>query len=459
MKSDLSRILEKGKSETTESKGARAPLDALAKAVCGMLNQSGGVLVWGVDGEGHIVGLTNAENRAKELNSFLMSNLKPRPLLSVSVLGVAKNRVVVVDIPMGADKPYSINREIWVRLGSKTLRAGDDVSTIVERSAAQLDRWERAPMPGFGMDDCDATELARARTEIMKAGRFGIDVPASDEELLRRLYLERGGQLTNAAVVLFALQPRAWDPSLSVRIVSYSQDRTGPIANDTVVEGPAVHVVKEVVGILQQRTGFSGRFEKGRLEREDRPAYAVFALREGLVNALVHRDYESTGGDVRIEIFPDRLTIRNQGRLPDGWSMEDLARRHGSHPGNPDIASVFYLRTLMEQLGVGTQKLIEACKELGAKDPIWRTERDTISLTLFRAPEPEATGQLADRQMRFLNTAKAGSEFKVGDYAHAANVSERQARRDLAKLETLRLVERYGKGPATSYRLTTRTSR
>ncbi len=56
-----------------------------------------------------------------------------------------------------------------------------------------------------------------------------------------------------------------------------------------------------------------------------------------------------------------------------------------------------------------------------------------MSLTLFRAPEPKATSQLADRQMRFLNTAKPGSGFKVGDYAHAANVSERQARRDLAE--------------------------
>ena len=457
MKSDVSRILEQGASETTEFRGARAPLDALVKAVCGMLNQQGGVLVWGVDDEGQVVGLENVENKAKELNDFLMMHLNPRPLLSVSVRDAQKKRVIVVDTPPGADKPYSVDREIWVRLGRATLRANPEVTaTIVEQSAAQLDRWERAPMPGFNLEDCDSNELTRARTDIANAGRFGVDLPASAEELLRRLFLLRNGQLTNAAAVLFARQPRAWAPNLAVRIVSYAQGKTGPIGNDTIVEGPAIQVLKEVVGIAQQRTGFSGRFEKRRLEREDRPAYAVFALREGLVNALVHRSYGSIGGDVRVEVFPDYLTIRNPGNLPDGWKTEDLANRHESHPRNPDIARVFYLRELMEQLGVGTQKLIQACKELGAKAPIWRAERNTVSLTLFRAPEPEATAQLPDRQVQFLSSAKPGTEFKVGDYANAAKISKRQARRDLAELENLGLVKRHGKGPATSYRRTAR---
>jgi ATP-dependent DNA helicase RecG len=458
VKSDLSRILEIGESETTIFKGAHSPLDAIAKAVCGMLNQQGGLLLWGIDAESRAVGLENVEERARQLNDFLIQHLNPRPLLSVSVVGAKNKRVVAVDIPSGADKPYSVDREIWVRVGSRTLRADEDRSAgIVERSAVELDRWERAPMPGFSIQDCDPEELSRSRNEIANVGRFGVDLPTTDEELLRRLFLLRSGQLTNAAVVLFARQPRAWAPNLAVRVVSYSSDKSGPLGNDTIVEGPAVKVLKEAADIVQQRTGFSGRFHKGKLEREDRPAYAVFALREGLVNAMVHRAYASIGGDVRIELFPDHLTIQNPGTLPEGWNPTDLAKRHESHPRNPDIARVFYLRGLMEQLGMGTQRLIEACRELGAKAPVWRTERETVSLTLFRAPEPEASPHLTDRQKRFLDAAKPGVEFKVSEYAHAAKVSERQARRDLAELETVGIVERYGKGPATSYRLTRQT--
>jgi ATP-dependent DNA helicase RecG len=242
-----------------------------------------------------------------------------------------------------------------------------------------------------------------------------------------------------------------------VRVVSGGgQGETGSIENDVILEGPAIRVLREAVGVVQQRTGFSSRFEQGKLEREDRPAYALFALREGLVNAMVHRDYTSMGGSVQVDIFRDHLIIRNPGELPKGWTTGDLAKKHESHPANPDIARVFYLRELMEQLGMGTQKLIGACKELNAKSPVWKTERGAVFLTLFAAPEPSETISLVGRQARFLEKAKLGAEFKVSDYSDAAKVSERQARRDLAELEKVGFVERHGRGPATLYRRTSR---
>ncbi|HVC96950.1 MAG TPA: ATP-binding protein [Pirellulales bacterium] len=453
----LTEILNSGESETAEFKARDVALDELAKSVCGMLNQQGGVLLWGVDDYGRPAGLDDAENRGRLLNDFIMGHISPRPLVSISVTEAGTGRVVVVDIPQGADKPYSINREIWVRLGKSTLRADAEASAnLVERSATRLDRWEREPMPGFGIDDCDSRELWQAKAEIIGTERFGIDVPADDDELLRRLYLVRSGQFTNATVVLFAREPRAWAPHLGLRVVSYGHDKSGPIGNDATVEGPAVRVLKEVLGILQQRTGVSGRFERGRIERRDQPAYALWALREGLVNAMVHRDYAAMGGDVRVEIFPDHLSIQNPGRLPDGLTADDLKKNHRSHLTNPDIARVFHLRGLMEQLGTGTQKLIAACRELKAKTPVWHTTRNMVSLTLFSAPEPAAHAQLAERQSRFLGEIGAGAIFRAVDYAQATRVSERQARRELAQLEAFGLVERRGRGRATAYQRTAR---
>ena len=115
---------------------------------------------------------------------------------------------------------------------------------------------------------------------------------------------------------------------------------------------------------------------------------------------------------------------------------------------------MFYLRGLMEQLGMGTQKLIAACRELGAKSPIWKAERGTVSLTLYRAPEPEASLRLSPRQATFIESSELGATFKVGDYSAVGEVSERQARRELADLERAGLVEKQGKGPATVYVVT-----
>ena len=109
-----------------------------------------------------------------------------------------------------------------------------------------------------------------------------------------------------------------------------------------------MRVLRQAVSVIQQQTGFSGRFKSGRLEREGRPAYALFALREGLVNAIVHRDYQVVGGQLRVEIFPEHLIIENPGQLPEGWTEKDILTKEESHLTNPDIARVFYLRSLME---------------------------------------------------------------------------------------------------------------
>ena len=167
---------------------------------------------------------------------------------------------------------------------------------------------------------------------------------------------------------------------------------------------------------------------------------------------LTHRSYESVGGDIRVEIYAGRLVVSNPGQLPEGWTPQDLKREHRSIPFNPGIARVFFLRGMMDRLGVGTQRLIRECRQSGAKSPSWRVERDTVSLTLYRTPEPEIEELLPDRQARFLSNLDCGADFRTSDYADAMSVSERQARRGLSELVTRGVVERRGRGPATTYR-------
>jgi ATP-dependent DNA helicase RecG len=155
-----------------------------------------------------VIGVPDACLRSGELNNFLAQNISPRPLFSVSTHAHSHKDLVFVDVPQGADKPYSFRREIWVRVGSSTLKATPSLASgIVQASAAQLDRWERKPMAGFALVDCSPDELKSTKNELAKNGRFGVDVPTDDEQLLQKLSLLRSGQFTNAAVVLFATNP------------------------------------------------------------------------------------------------------------------------------------------------------------------------------------------------------------------------------------------------------------
>ena len=452
MNSDIFQLIKQGESEQMEFKGPRSTYDTLARAVCGLLNQQGGFLIWGINKD-EPASVSDAENKAKRLMDHLMTGINPQPFLSASVQEAKGESIVVVRVPAGSDKPYSFNRQIWVRIGTMTMRAGEDRSAdMVKKGALALERWVREPMPFFEIDDCYRDELEKARRKISKVGRFGADMPERVEDMLERLYLYRSGRLTNASAVLFAAQPRMWSPEIFVRIVTYAKGKSGPIANDVIVEGPAIRTIYEVISIIQQRAGFTGRFHKDRLEREDRPAYALYALRESIVNAVAHRAYNALGGSIRVEIYPDRLVVSNPGHLPKGWTEKNLAGIHESIPFNPDIAKVLYYQELMDQLGVGTRRMRDECKQLGAKLPVWRVKAGTVSVTLFRAPEPVAKEELPGRLGEFVQILDESKDFKAVDYMSATGVSDRQARRDLAELEQRGVIERLGKGRATVYR-------
>ena len=137
--------------------------------------------------------------------------------------------------------------------------------------------------------------------------------------------------------------------------------------------------------------------------------------------------------------------------LLETYGYEVMISHKGTIPVDPDVARVFYLRGLMEQLGMGTQTLIAECRELGAKVPVWTAQQNTVSLTIYRAPEPQVEVQLSERQSAFLAATNPGHAYKTSDYAQITGVVARQAQREIGELLEWEFFERHGKGPATVY--------
>ncbi len=108
----------------------------------------------------------------------------------------------------------------------------------------------------------------------------------------------------------------------------------------------------------------------------------VQAVTETIVNACVHRDYLSTGS-VQVMLFKDRLEVWNPGRLPKGMTVEKLAGEHASLPVNPLLANPVYLAGYIEQVGTGTNDVIDRCVELGLRKPEFRQD-DDFTVVLWR---------------------------------------------------------------------------
>ncbi|MNX45297.1 hypothetical protein D3C86_758050 [compost metagenome] len=197
--------------------------------------------------------------------------------------------------------------------------------------------------------------------------------------------LFQNGQFTNAAVILFAREPFRFLPQSRVRIAVLNDGKTGDkFTSDELLEGNIFENLSAIQKFLEKNLTFSGNFTDNSWQRKDDFVYPMSALREGIVNALVHSDYSLNSGSISILIYPDRLEITNVGKLP--MPLSELKKNHLSMPQNPDIAHVFFLKGYMEKIGRGTLKIIEACKTANLKTPVWSKGSYTITLTFFNEP-------------------------------------------------------------------------
>lgn len=93
------------------------------------------------------------------------------------------------------------------------------------------------------------------------------------------------------------------------------------------------------------------------------------ALREAILNAVLHRDY-SVGAPIQISVYEDKLMVWNPAQLPEGWTVAKMMRKHASEPYNPDLANVFFRAGEIEAWGRGIERMCTACRDAGFPDPI-----------------------------------------------------------------------------------------
>ena len=431
----------------------------IAREVCSLLNSGdGGIVFAAVDEKGKPLQGDLTLDAARLLEAALQAEISPSALFSVSVDMVKEGTVLTIEVPPGSDRPYVVAGAVWVREGAGARpAAAEDIRVMFAGTEQASLRWERRISTGMGERDLDLALVRRVRESAEKAGRLALLDAETELEMLDELSLRRPKGFTNACDVLFAKKPSQRLPQTRVQLLEFRGDKTDDTyENYKWFEGSAIEIVERLFAALQPYKRTRARFIEGSLEREEQPAYHDFPLREGIVNALAHRSYESFSGGVKVSVYPDRIEFWNTGKLPPEISIKDLPRKHQSFPVNPDIAHVFYLNRVMDRTGRGTERIAEACKQIGAPPPVWTQDQGGVTLTLYAAlssPEKAAT-HLNKRQRAFLGALQPGEAIAVADYIarFAPEISPRQARRDLIELEKFRFVRKEGQSVATVYR-------
>lgn len=451
---DFQKLISKGESEHVEFQAENISPDFIAKVVCAFLNRSGGRIFLGVDGHGELVGVADAVSIIHGIKSQLPKLISPLALWTVELLRINDRNIVIVEVPEGMDKPYVLGGAIYFRRGAEIVSATcDEISLLILNRAETSQRWERQIAMGAELEDLDEKLIRETAGMAVAAERWQGD---SDdvESFLHSLGLTVNGGITNAALLLFGKQPSRLLPQARVRLLVMPAGKTGNLYSvDKTFDASLLSVAGQIPAALPAHVGgVVSRFTEENWQRDDRPLYPMAALREGVMNSLVHRDY-SISGSITILILPDSLQILNPGGLPDGLTPADLKRDHPSLPRNPDIAHVFFLYGLIEKIGRGTQRIVEDCRKARLRDPKWQSSSLETKLTFFTSSTGSRAEVLNERQEKILALLREKKQLRAGDLAVVlgSEVTDRTVRSDLQSLMDGGWLVRRGRGRSTSY--------
>jgi len=224
------------------------------------------------------------------------------------------------------------------------------------------------------------TDLSKQAIQTFRqlSSRSGRMDPAALQEpdagLIEKLKLTEGAYLKRAAVLLFHPDPLTFVSGAFAKI-GFFRSESDLVYHDEVA-GDLFSQVRQTLDLLHTKYLKAAISYEG-IQRVERFPVPRAALREAVLNALVHRDY-AVAAPVQIRVYEDKLKIWNPAVLPEGWSLQTLMGEHASLPFNPLLANAFFRAGEIEAWGRGIHRIFQACRDEGTPEPLFRYEPNDL---------------------------------------------------------------------------------
>lgn len=356
--------------------------DDYLKWICGFANAQGGTIYIGKDDNGNIVGVSDYKRLMDDLPNKIRNSMGITS--EINLLESGDKKYIEIITP-AYNVPVSLRGRYYYRSGSTNQElTGNTLNDFFNKKSGQT--WDDVIEPRAKISDINVDALKTYLSAAAKAGRLPSDInELSTEEILEKLRLTEDGKLKRAAIVLFGKDPARFYPNIFVKIGRFS-GKDNDIVYQEVIEGNLISVLKSVIEQLNIKflirlISFEG------LQRIEKNQYPIEALREMLLNALIHRNY--LGAATQIRIYDNKISIWNDGQLPNGISIETLKRTHASKPHNPILADVSFKGRYIDSWGRGTLKIINVSKEANLPEPIFQETDGGFMVTLYNSKDSE----------------------------------------------------------------------
>ena len=434
--------------------------------ISGFANADGGTLFIGLDDNGSIVGIDNAEQLLVNLPNKAVQATGIVP--EVNLLSDNGKEYIAIHV-LHSEQPVSCNGKYYLRSGS-TLQELNGAALTEFLMRKTKNAWDKQIEPEATLEDIDSEAVEYFIRAALRKNR--IDQGALNdniEKVLRNLDLmNKQGQLTNAALLLFGKNIRHWCRMATFRIGRFGASRADLIMQDE-IDCPLIKMPDKIIGVLRSGYLVSPIHYEG-LQRIEPLEIPEDALREMICNAIVHRDY--TGTFTQMRIWADHIELWNQGTLPPDYTIDTLMQDHESYPRNTLIADAFFRAGFIEAWGRGYEKIREAFKDEQLQMPTFEQVRGGVLATIkrekFIAMQQQKDGasgasnvvsdvvsdvvsQLTETQREIIKLIQANPFMSATQMSQVMSVVPRTVQRQLAALQKQGIIIREGNTSAKKW--------
>lgn len=389
---DLTDELGHQERDDVEWKRDAGDRDVLRKAVCALANdlpeRGRGHLLVGVKKDGTPTGLTVDDALILQVTNIRdEARVLPRPIMVVEKATFSGVDCLHVTVQAARMRPVRFEGVVWVRVGTSTRRAGrEEELMLAERTRAADLPFDQRPIGGTSTADLD---LELFRSTYLPAA-VDVDVLAENDRTLDQ-QLASLGMLdpASAEARVLGLLLVGFDASAHIRgayiqFVRYEgHDEASNVIDHEELRGNLVGILDTLARILTANVRTAVR-EVGGLRQEDQPDYPLNALRELVLNAVTHREYEHYNAPVRILWFDDRVEITSPGG-PYGVVTKDTFDQRNDYR-NPALAAAMKTLGYVNRFGRGVTLVRVALEQNGNPPADFEVEDTYWSVTVRRAP-------------------------------------------------------------------------
>lgn len=450
----LFNAIQSGEGKNVEFKEELPSSQAIAKTVIAFSNIGGGKLIIGVNDQGRVTGIkpeVDILELQDKVASIIYDNCYPNVIPDIYTTTIDNQVLLVIEVYRGNLLPYYLkkhgkNEGVYIRIGATNRKASYENILELERQRMNLG-YDQETNREVDFYTLDFSSLSERFAKVNKS----LDIPVMKNF---KLVLEENGKLypSNGLLVLLGKFE-----NVRIKCGRFKGTTMDVFLDRKEYDGDLFTQLEDAEKFIKNHIKLSSEIK--RLQREDQYELPVEAIREGLINAVVHRDYSIDGRDIKIGIYDDMVNIVSPGSFPSTITQEDLLEGR-SEIRNKVIARVFKELNYIEQWGSGIRRIKSSCKNRGLKEPQIVEKGDYVDVSLYR--EAVESNEVINKDIPILShqEEKVVKYLKLNENSittreaeSVLDVAERRARKVLKSMVVKGILEKVGRTTNTHYRM------